>query len=255
MSHLDLNIMEPPSVIKRICERYRNGYSPIVVFVGKMRVGKTTKAYLMFQWISWLLFNEPWDWRKGTMINFDQILKELDNPDIKIKLADEVQRMFEKKDYMKEESKLFNKLLTSQAYLHYIFGMILPKASALGSDHASNVDYVIYVKNRREVLPYKLENNLWDINLKKRDSRKFYLKHFKLDIKNPLVKKAFADELKDLEEFKKYISVNLKEKTMDEVKEKRGLKKSDYDEFVDNCRAAGCQPPSISTAKRLGIVK
>jgi len=222
---MNLKIIEPPSVVKRICERYRNGYSPIIIFVGKMRVGKTTKAFLILNWISWILFNEKWNWRDGTMINFDQILDQLDNPKAKIKLADEVQRMFEKKDVFKQESLLFNKLLTSQAYLHYIFAMILPKASALGSDHASNVDYVLYVKSRKQVLPYKLDNNLWDIDLKKRKANKFYLKHFKLDIKNPLVKEAFKEELEELEEFKKFIAVNLKEKTMEEAKAKRGMNK------------------------------
>lgn len=220
---MNMNLLEPPAIVKKICERYRNGYSPIVVFVGKMRVGKTTKAFLIFNWISWILFGKKWDWRSGTMINFDQILRDLDNPEIKIKLADEVQRMFEKKDVMKQESILFNKLLTSQAYLHYIFGMILPKASALGSDHASNVDYVIYIKSRKMVLPYKLENNLWDIDLKKRKARKFFMSPFKLDIKNPAVRKAFAEELKELDEFKSFIAKNLKEKTMDEAKEKRGM--------------------------------
>ena len=222
---MQLDLIKPPSIIRRIIERYKAGYSPIILFCGKPRTSKTTKAYLMMHWIHWLLFNKPWDWRASTPVTFEQLIRTLEDPNTPIKFTDEVQRLLSKGDALKRESKMWGKITTSQAYLHYIFAMILVKASTLASEHAAMVDFVIYVKSRRQILPYKLDNNMWDIDLKRHEkSRKIYLSHFNLDIKDPIIKKAFADELKDLPEFKKYIEVNIKEKIMDDIKEEIGLK-------------------------------
>lgn len=220
---MNMKLVNPPSIVKRICERYRAGYSPVILFCGKMRSGKTTKAYLLLHWISWILFGHAWNWKDGTMISFDQIIEKIDDPDTPIKLADEIQRMFSKRDVQKQESVLGNKLLTSQAYMHYLFAMIMPRASGLGGDHIANVDYVIYVRDRKCIMPYKIDNNLWDIDIKKRGVKKTFMSHFNLDIEDPVIQEAFKDELKDLDEFKKYIETHLKAPIMDQIKEKRGL--------------------------------
>lgn len=222
---MDMSVLEPPSAVKRICERYRAGYSPVIVFCGKMRVGKTTKAYLLLNWISWLLFGKAWDWRAGTMVKFDQVISSLEDSSTPIKFADEIQRMFSKRDVFRQESVLGNKLLTSQAYLHYIFAMCLPRASALGSDHAKVVDYVFYIKSRKKVLPYKVDSNLWELFYKNERKKNpyFFLRHFELDIKDEKIQRAFKEELEELEEFKSYINQNLKQPIFNEIKEKRGI--------------------------------
>jgi hypothetical protein len=188
-----------------------------------MRVGKTTKAYLLMQWLSWLIYKKAWNWRENTIVTIDQFIEKLDASKDELLLIDEVQRMFSKKDWYKEESRIFDKIITSQAYKHSIIFLIIPRASALGSDHAVNVDYVVWVRSRRQILPYKIDSNLWDIALKQRKTKKFYLSHFNLDIKSSIIKKAFNEELKDLEDFKEFININLKDKIMHDVKEKRGM--------------------------------
>jgi hypothetical protein len=212
-------------VIKRIAERYNAGYSPIVVVCGKMRVGKTTKAYLFANWLSQMIFKKKWDWENNTIISLDQVIEKLESKNPEIMVMDEVQRMLSKKDFMKSESRLFSKLMTSQAYKHYILILILPRACDLGQDHIANVNYVIPVHTRKMCYPYRLETNNWDISLKSKPPKKFPLSHFDLDVKNPVIKMAFKDELAQLEEFKHHIEVNLKENILQEVKDRRGLSK------------------------------
>lgn len=220
---MDFKYVRTPAVVQLIAERFKNGYSPVVLVVGKMRCGKTTKAFLLLQWLSWLIYKKEWDWKNNTIITIDQFIEKLDSGKDEFLLIDEVQRMFAKKDWYKEESRIFDKILTSQAYKHSIIFLVLPRASALGSDHIFNVDYVIYVKNRKLILPYKLDSNLWDIDLKKKRLKKFFLSHFNLDYDNEYIKKSFKLELDELSEFKMFINTNLKEKIMEEVKEQRGM--------------------------------
>ena len=216
---MDLTKFNPPTVVKKIAQRYKAGYSPVVLIVGKMRIGKTTKAYLFAQILSQMLFNHSWEWRNNTIVSFDQFVEKIDNPNPEILIIDECQRIFSKRDIFKADSVLFSKLITSQAYKHYIVMLILPRASALATEHAYNVNYVIPVSNRKLCQPYRIESNEWDIALKQKKINKFPLSHFELDINKKEIKKVFAEELTHLSEFKKFIEDNLKEPIMKETME------------------------------------
>lgn len=219
-----LNAIRPPIVIQQAVDLYKAGYSPIIVVCGKPRVSKTTKAYLFAHWFSWLLFKRPWPWRKETIVSVDQLVQEMAYEDEgKIYLMDEVERQLSKKMWAHPESRLLALLNDSQAYKHYIMILIIPKVWQLGTDHATSVNFVIPVHSRQMCQPYRCEVPFWDINLKKKEVKISGLGHFDINYKKEPVKTAFAEELKELEEFKKFINVELKEKIMDEALAERGL--------------------------------
>lgn len=225
---MNLDIVNTPCAIKNVVKNYKNGYSPILLFCGRMRVGKTTKAYVTAQWLSHLIFGHKWDWRNNTIVTMKQLVEKMDSPKPEILLMDEVQRILGKKDLWKAESRLFDTLITSQAYKHYIIILILPKARNLGTDHAVNVNYVFPVHSRTLVMPYHVESNSWNITLKNEKLPIFPLGYFHMDVKKGILAEAFKEELLELEDFKKLIEVNLKQPIMDDAKEKVGLKEYDF---------------------------
>jgi hypothetical protein len=212
---MDDSKLAKPLVLDLIAQRFNNGYSPVVLFCGKMRVGKTTKAYLFAHWLSKLVFNRKWEYKKNTIVSMEQFVSKLANNESEVLLIDECQRIFGKKLWYTKDSILFDTLLTSQAYKHYIILLILPTASNIGTDHAINVNYVVPCSNRILCQPYRVNANEWDIALKQKVIHKDSLGHFDMDINSKLIKEAFKDELEHLEEFKKYIEVNLKKPIMD----------------------------------------
>lgn len=222
---MNLDMIRPPIVITQAVQLYKAGYSPIILVCGKPRVSKTSKAYLFAHWLSWLLFNKPWDWKDGTIIGVDNLLMKLKkgNPEGDIMLMDEVQRQLAKKKWAKPESQLMSDLIGSQAYKHYIIFLILPKAWELGTDHATYVNFVIPVHSKKLCQPYRVETPFWDISLMKKIPLKRPLGHFSFDYKQEPVRSAFAEELTHIDEFKKYIEVELKEKILDDAMEKRGI--------------------------------
>jgi len=218
---MNLDLMNPPSIVKRIIERYNSGYSVICIVCGKMRVGKTTKAYLLMNWLSWLLYKKEWDFKTGLILEVDELLNRLASSKDELMIIDEVQRMLERKDWAKPESRLFKKLITSQARKHFIIFLILPKASDLGTDHVSNINYVIWCRTRKQVMPYKIKSNMWDIDQDKKEHKKQFLSHFDLDIKDSVVMEVFKDELTRLDEFNNLINVNLKDNILQEEIDKK----------------------------------
>jgi DNA polymerase III delta prime subunit len=222
---MNLKYVSPaPSCLKSIVKDYKEFYSPHVLICGKPRVSKTTKGFIIANWLSGLLFKETWDWKENTIVNIDQLINEMGSSEEgRIYLMDEVERQLSRKNWQKPESQLFSLLMESQARKHFIMILILPKAWALGSDHATDINYVIPVHSRTFCYPYKVNTNIWDISLKKKLPQKIPLAWFHIDVKDQRFKLAFKEELKDLEPFKKFIEVNLKDSIMDEAYEKRNL--------------------------------
>lgn len=222
---MNLKLLNQPGIIYHNVDLYRRGYSPTNLVCGKPRVGKTTKAYFFCHWISHILFNKPWDWRNNTIVSIDQLIKKLNSSTSgDIMLMDEVERQLSRKKWHDPKSQLFSLLMESQARKHFFMFLICPHAWSLGSDHAANVNFVIPCHSRKMVWPYSLDTPSWDISAQKHDPQKFPLDHFDFDIKNDKVlREAFHDELADLENFKSYIDVNLKDIIMDEACEKYGI--------------------------------
>lgn len=233
---MDTKRINPPSVVRKIAQRYKNGYSPIVLVCGKMRDGKTSKTFIFAQWLSWLLFKKAWDWKKNTIITMDQFTQSLASNESGIFVIDECQRIFGKKLWWSKDSILFDTLLTSQAYKHYIIFLILPRASALGTDHAYNVNYVIPIHHKTLCQPYRVDSNEWDIALKQKKLNKFAMSHFTLDLESKEIQSVFKDELTQLSEFKTFIEKNLKEPIMDKAREQSMIAKPEewYEEQKKN---------------------
>lgn len=100
---MNLNLLEylynpnPPYVVDLICQLYRSGYSVIVLVCGKMRDGKTTKAFILSNWLSGLLFKKSWDWQHNTIVSFEQLVNIMHTEQPEILVMDEVQRQLHRK--------------------------------------------------------------------------------------------------------------------------------------------------------------
>ena len=113
--------LNTPKAIQKVVALFNKGYSPIIVFTGEMRCGKTTKAYLIAQWLSWLLFKKRWDWKNCVITDIRQFVEHIDSSREEILFLDEVQGFLNAKEWYSSKNIIFNKIIQSQAYKHMIF--------------------------------------------------------------------------------------------------------------------------------------
>lgn len=207
----------PPYAIQQIVEHYNQGYSVIILVCSKQRGGKSKKAYILANWLSGLIFKKSWDWHENTLIGVDNLTEQLGNG---IFVMDEVQLQLSRKKSMTAPSQMMFDLTSTQAYHHYILILICPRANTLGIDHANDLDFVFPIHYRKTLMPYRVKTNQWDLTADPRKIPKEPLGHWDLDIENPLIKWVFKDELTHLDEYIKFIEVNIKQKQIEDSKEK-----------------------------------
>jgi len=212
-----------PKSLQKIVTLYKKGYSPILVFTGEMRCGKTTKAFLIAQWLSWLIWGKKWDWQDGVITNIKQFVTKLDSKSEEIIFLDEVQGFLGAKEWYSPRNIIFNKIIQSQAYKHMIFILVLPYALGMAKDHRRVIHMLFWVKNRQIVYPVLWRKKFW--SLEETPSSYFFYPLIPLDYERKFVKKCFSDELKELQPFLKHIESVVKQGIMEEIKEKIGLGK------------------------------
>jgi hypothetical protein len=213
--------LNTPKALDNIVKFYKKGYSPILVFTGEMRCGKTTKAYLIAHWLSWLIFNKPWDWRDSVITNIKQFVEMIDSSKEEIIFLDEVQGFLNAKEWYSPNNIVFNKILQSQAYKHMIFILVLPYALGMAKDHRRLIHMLFWVKNRRNVYPVLFRKKFWQ--LEDTPNTFFFYPIIPFDKERKLIQRCFADELKELKEFTTTIEDVVKKGIMNDMKIKVGI--------------------------------
>jgi len=211
-----------PKAIEKVVSLYNKGYSPILVFTGEMRCGKTTKAFLIANWLSWIIWGKPWDWKDGVITNIKQFVRKIDSSKEEIMFLDEVQGFLGAKEWYSPRNIIFNKIIQSQAYKHMIFILVLPYALGMAKDHRRVIHMLLWVKNRSMIYPVLWRKKFW--SLEETPSRYFFYPLIPLDYELKFIKKVFKDELVELKPFLKHVESVVKQGIMEDIKEKLGMK-------------------------------
>lgn len=130
----------------------RQGFSPIIEFCGRQRLGKTRQAILNAYYIDKENGNE-FDLKEQLHVNALNFVKAYDKFSGRPLIYDEAGKDLDPMRAMDDINRAVSHVLQSQAYKGNPVFIILPFASDIGKAHRKQIDAVYYVYGRGK---YKL---------------------------------------------------------------------------------------------------
>lgn len=140
-----------------------NGYSPIIMVVGRQRSGKSKFGLFLATVFSVFIYLKWFEYHNNVFFFPRSLLKSISDEGYEIKVQDEAGKDLNKKKYFTELTFSFDQIIQTQGLLTNIYIFILPFASDLVKDLRKYVDYICHVKKRGVVRikkVYKREDQL-----------------------------------------------------------------------------------------------
>ena len=139
--------------------RVYRGFAPIILIVGKQRMGKTCLA-LLFAY----LLDKKFSPDKYMFFDILSFAKATNKYNKKILLLDEAGIELDTYRYSDVRQRCFSHIVQSQAYKQHTLFIVLPHASDLAKCHRKYVDALIVVNRRGGYIMYRPFVDYWDMN-------------------------------------------------------------------------------------------
>lgn len=120
----------------------KKGYAPIVLFVGRQRVGKTSMA-MRFAYE----LDKKWSLDLMTF-KIEDFVKIYDKHKRKIIILDEASVPLDPYEHQSITQRVYKHVIDTQAYLGNIVFLVLPFAKGIGKQHRDHVNIIVHVKAR-----------------------------------------------------------------------------------------------------------
>ncbi len=139
--------------------RVRRGFAPIILIVGKQRVGKTFLALrLAYE------MDKLFDAEKRMFFDILSFAKAVKQYNRKVLILDEAGIELDTYRYSDLRQRCFSHIVQSQAYKQNTLIICLPHASDLARCHRKYVDVLVVVPARGMYIAYKPSVYYWDMN-------------------------------------------------------------------------------------------
>jgi len=149
-------------VFKRILQKMRWGYSPVILMTGNPNVGKTALGGLISEVISFNFHNIPWNPEKYTFFDMNELSYKLLNVRKQCILIAEAGYDLSFDEWMKKASKFFDKVITTQRIMGNCYILNIPVAKDLARRFRRKIDFLFDVKR------WGLAK-VWEIKIKTRE--------------------------------------------------------------------------------------
>jgi hypothetical protein len=194
-------------ILPSIFNDIRKRYSPIILICGRPRSGKSMFAIFLANAISSMLYYE---WFNMDELYFypKDLLRNITNTGYQIMVLDEAGSSLNKREWHKDFTFSFDKILQTQGFLNNVYIFVLPFASDLVKDCRKYIDFLCYTKKRgllRCKKMYKREDQLVS-DLKA--FRTIYIEDLYVDL-NDLPKNIWDDFVQRSERIKNLIRKNI----------------------------------------------
>ena len=152
-------------------------YSIFIGIVGEMQTGKSTFVHWLadeivriknkINPINWK--EKTWNFKKYCATSFEQFIDIVDNHDHAVIVIEEAGFELGNMDFHTLVSKLFNKLLQTQAYKRVILCAVLPSAFQFGKAHRHMLNFMFVAKRKvehyryAEIRPQFIRRTYWKI--------------------------------------------------------------------------------------------
>ncbi len=156
----------------RLLSEIKNGFSPIILIVGKRGMGKSFAAC----WLGYILskyLGKEFDVKKNCIYDLSTSVNFIMNNHLEVMVLDEMIEMGFKREHFRSEHFDFIKILNTQRIKQIIYIMVLPFGSDLNSAIAKNVDLVFYVRKRGVYLAGKNKKRYWELIMRNEPPRFF----------------------------------------------------------------------------------
>ena len=131
-----------PLVIRYIRHQIKQGYSPLILFVGRQRVGKTAMAMRM-------AYDLDNTWTNDLMtFKIEDFLQLYNKHSKKILILDEASIGLDPYEHMMITQRIYRHIIDTQAYKQNIVFIVLPFAKGIGRTHRDYVNIIINVRAR-----------------------------------------------------------------------------------------------------------
>lgn len=139
--------------------RVRRGFAPIILIVGKQRMGKTCLGLRLAYEI------DPFfDVDKQMFFDVISFAKATNKYNKKVLIVDEAGIELDTYRYSDVRQRAFSHIVQSQAYKQNTLFMILPHSSDLARCHRKYVDALLVVPRRGSYIMYRPTVDYWDMN-------------------------------------------------------------------------------------------
>lgn len=136
------NPSSPSLVIQHLKNEIKKGYAPIVLFVGRQRVGKTAMS-MRFAW------ELDHSWTTDLMTyKVEDFVEIYDKYNKKIIILDEAGVTLDPYEHMSITQRVYSHVIQTQAYKQNVVFLVLPRAKNIGRQHRDYVDIIIHVRGR-----------------------------------------------------------------------------------------------------------
>jgi hypothetical protein len=151
--------MEQPLLLQWATNRILKGFAPIILIVGKQRMGKTCTALrLAYE------MDNKFDVDKQMFFEIIDFAKAVRKYNDKILILDEAGIELDTYRYSDARQRCFSHVVQSQAYKHNTLIVVLPHSSDLARCHRKYVDALVVIPSRGKAIIYKPTIQYWDMN-------------------------------------------------------------------------------------------
>lgn len=129
-----------PLLLDYIRHQTKMGFSPIILFVGRQRMGKTALAMEIAHEI-----DPKWDPKTNMMFRIEDFAEAYDTHEKSILILDEAGVPLDPYEHASITQRVYNHIVQTQAYKQNIVFLVLPFASEIGKQHRKHVDAIVEV--------------------------------------------------------------------------------------------------------------
>lgn len=130
-------------LIKFIRKQVKKGFAPIILFVGRQRMGKTFLALL----VSYII-DKNFDPNIFLTNDVEKLCEIYDKYEKKIIVFDEAGTTLDPVEHANAHQRVFNHIVESQAYKNHTLLLCVPYSSEIAKKHQKHVNAVVWVNRR-----------------------------------------------------------------------------------------------------------
>lgn len=139
--------------------RIARGFAPVILIVGKQRMGKTFTALTIAHTIDPKF--KPDNQMFFDIMSFANAVKKYNN---KVLILDEAGIELDTYRYSDMRQRAFSHIVQSQAYKQNTLLIVLPHSADLARCHRKYVDALVVIPARKKAMVYRPNIQYWDMN-------------------------------------------------------------------------------------------
>lgn len=135
-------------LVGHVLNSMKKGFSPIIMIVGKQRMGKSTFAVWLGNKIVHFFHNKPFDPTRNTFYDPLKVVRGLEQIQKEALVVDEAANVINAKEWYSKMSIALEKIIATQGYLSNCYIIVSPFSSDIAKAFRKHFDYLVFVRRR-----------------------------------------------------------------------------------------------------------